>query len=166
MIAKVNNNGHGKKAAFLKAYARCGVITRAAVMAKCDRNSHYQWMRVDPEYPARFEQAHKEACDVLVEEARRRAVEGCTKTIYYQGKKCGAMKEFSDTLLIFLMKGAMPETYRERFEHSGSVDHNLTASPEVIAAASVARLELLQERKHLANGSNGNGHSETNGLTG
>jgi hypothetical protein len=166
MIAKMNPNESPKKAAFLKAYAKCGVIRRAAIMAKVSPVSHWNWMRMDPEYPARFEQAHKEACDVLVEEARRRAVKGCTKTIYYKGKKCGSMKEFSDTLLIFLMKGAMPDVYRERFEHSGSVDHNLTLSPEVVAAAAVARKELLEERKHLTNGSNGNGHSETNGFTG
>jgi hypothetical protein len=27
--------------------------------------------------------------------------------------------EYSDTLLIFLLKGIRPEKYRERFEHSG-----------------------------------------------
>jgi hypothetical protein len=31
----------------------------------------------------------------------------------------GFIQEYSDTLLIFLLKGLRPEKYRERFEHSG-----------------------------------------------
>ena len=30
------------------------------------------------------------------------------------------LQEYSDTLLIFLLKGLRPEKYRERFEHSGT----------------------------------------------
>ena len=45
------------------------------------------------------------------------------------GKPCGTevagmMREYSDTLLIFLMKGAMPEKYRER--HDYHVEQNTT----------------------------------------
>ena len=39
--------------------------------------------------------------------------------VYYQGKEVGQIRKFSDTLLIFLLKGARPETYRERHEHTG-----------------------------------------------
>ena len=65
-----------------------------------------------------------EACDALEAEARRRAVEGVRKPIYCQGEICGTVREYSDTLLFFLLKGAMPEKYRDdyRAEHTGSAD--------------------------------------------
>ena len=44
-------------------------------------------------------------CDALEAEARRRAVEGVRKPVFYQGVICGWVGEYSDTLLIFLLKG-------------------------------------------------------------
>jgi hypothetical protein len=37
--------------------------------------------------------------------------------VFYQGEKVGTVQKYSDTLLIFLMKGVRPEKYRERFGH-------------------------------------------------
>jgi hypothetical protein len=64
-----------KAKAFLAAYAQTGNLTQAAAIAKCGKRQHYRWM-MDPDYEAEFEEAHKEACDHLEQEARRRAVEG------------------------------------------------------------------------------------------
>ena len=55
-------------------------------------------------------------------EARRRGVEGTLKPVFYKGEECGQVREYSDTLLIFLLKAHDPK-YRDRqqVEHSGSV---------------------------------------------
>jgi len=118
-----------KKEAFLAAYAECGVITQAAKTAKCNRNMHYEWLN-DQEYKKRFEDAHEQACDNLEQEARRRAIEGWDEPVYQNGVKCGVKRKRSDTLLIFLMKGAMPDKYKERV--SQEVDAKISATAKII----------------------------------
>lgn len=107
---------HPKKAAFLAALAEVGNITQAAELAGIDRKTHYIWMKNDPDYPAAYEEAMEQAADRLEQEARRRAVEGVEEPIFYQGKKVGTVQKYSDTLLIFLLKGARPEKYAERYD--------------------------------------------------
>lgn len=105
---------HHKKGAFLSAFARLGNIRRACDVATVDRQSHYNWLRDDPEYARAFETAKLDACDRLEAEARRRAVRGTVRPVFHQGVQCGGIREYSDTLLIFLLKGALPEKYSDR----------------------------------------------------
>ena len=107
---------HPKKAAFLAALAEVGNITQAAEIAGLDRKTHYIWMKNDPDYPALYEEAMEQAADRLEQEARRRAVEGVEEPVFYQGKQVGTIRKYSDTLLIFLLKGARPEKYAERYD--------------------------------------------------
>ena len=54
-------------------------------------------------------------------EARRRAVEGVEEPVgWFQGTPGGTVRKYSDTLLIFLLKGARPHKYRD----------NIRAAPE------------------------------------
>ena len=53
------------------------------------------------------------ACDALEAEAICRARDGIDKSVYYQVVQVDTIKEYSDTLLIFLLKGTMPEKCRE-----------------------------------------------------
>lgn len=128
-----------KQLAFLAAYALTGNISRAAQSAQIDRTNHYDWLG-DPAYAQRFEEAKREAAELLEAEARRRAVEGIEEPVIYQGELCPevatdpetgerrltgkplTVRKYSDTLLIFLLKGAMPDKYREnaKVEHSGA----------------------------------------------
>ena len=103
-----------KKRAFLAAVARTGNVTIAAEIAHIARSAHYQWLEADPVYAAAFEDAMEQAAQRLEAEARRRAEEGVEEPVFYKGKKCGVIRKYSDTLLIFLMKGAMPDKYKER----------------------------------------------------
>lgn len=84
--------------AFLSTYRQSGVITTACKAIGISRETHYDWLETDPTYPERFESAKRHAAQALEEELYRRAVD-----------------EKSDTLLIFALKGAMPDKYRERF---------------------------------------------------
>lgn len=87
------------QAAFLAAYAKCGLITHAARMAKVHRGCHQEWQQTDPTYAARFQAAQDEAIELLEAEMIRRATEGG-----------------SDLLLIFALKAMKPHMYRERQE--------------------------------------------------
>jgi hypothetical protein len=68
-----------------------------------------------------FEAAKEEACEQLEREALRRAVSGVEEPVYHNGKVVGNIRKYSEVLLIFLMKGAMPGRYRDNatVEHTG-----------------------------------------------
>jgi len=115
---------HPKKRAFLSAFAKLGTVGRAAKLAKIERHTHSIWMKEEGEqadlYRQAFADAMDEACDIMEMEARRRAVHGVEKPVFGslgQGMgsgEIGRVQEYSDTLLIFLLKGARPEKFRER----------------------------------------------------
>ena len=96
---------HPKKRAFLASFSKLSHRGKAAEAAGISRRTHTNWLNDQSKdgelYREAFSEAKQEACDNLEFEAKRRAFAG------------------SDVLLIFLMKGAMPEKYRERYEHSG-----------------------------------------------
>lgn len=122
---------HPEKRAFIAAYAECGTITKAAEVAGIARQTHYDWLKADSEYVKACDAAYEQAGERLEQEARRRAVEGVKKPVFYQGKECGVVNEYSDTLLIFLLKGAKPEKYKERISNEVSV-HPLPTGGEQI----------------------------------
>lgn len=94
----------------------CGNRTRAAEMAGIDRKTHYDWLQDDPEYPARFAKAMEQAGDALEDVAFDRAMGGDT------------------TLVIFLLKGAKPEKYRERVQNDVNLKGDLTIEQRLAAA--------------------------------
>src|SRR5688572_1536656 len=117
---------HPKKRAFLAAYSIYGTVSRACEAAQISRPTHYHWLKDDDSetYKRALEDAKERACEALEDEARRRATEGVDKPIVRNGFVVGTYKEFSDTLLIFLMKGAMPQKYKDRVqtEHTGDAE--------------------------------------------
>jgi hypothetical protein len=116
-------NSTPKKAAFLAAYSRCGCVSQAADASGASRDSHYKWMRSDPDYPEAFQKAQRQANDFLFRVARKRATKGWLEPVFHEGVVCGHKRKFSDVLLIFLMKGEQPEKYRDTHsvELSGQV---------------------------------------------
>ena len=115
-----------KKRAFLAAFAETGNISAASRLSGISRQAHYEWMQSDPDYPALFKAADQVAAEALETEARRRAVQGTARPVFYKGEECGTVQEYSDTLLIFLLKGAMPGKYKDNF----SVDANVNVTFE------------------------------------
>jgi hypothetical protein len=91
-------NGHLKKQAVLSAFKNCANVTKACEIADIARATFYGWLKEDPEFKAAYEAAREEAVEVLEDEAIRRATVGG-----------------SDTLLIFLLKAARPQKYRDGY---------------------------------------------------
>ena len=57
------------------------------------------------------------AGDILEAEAHRRAVEGVEEPVgWYKGQAGGTVRRYSDVLLMFLLKGVLPERYKDRIE--------------------------------------------------
>ena len=98
-------------------YLEVATIFHAAAALGMSRQTHYSWLDHDPEYAAAFADAKETAVAVLEKEARRRAVEGVDKPVYQGRRLVGHIREYSDVLLIFLLKAARPDVYRDRVSH-------------------------------------------------
>lgn len=147
--------------AFLAAYRMTGNVTRAAAAAQCDRSTHYKIWLNNEEYREAFADAEEEAADHLISEARRRAVEGVKKLKFFQGQLIkipmrdadgnvmldadgNVMEEpyvehdYSDTMLIFLIKGARPEVYRD------NVNMSVNGNMAVAAVDAKLRQQMIE----------------------
>lgn len=113
----------------------CGNILRACVAASVGRSTVYsEWMN-SASFKELYDQAVEDAADVLEEEARRRAVDGVNKPVFQGGKRVGVICEYSDALLMFLLKGKRPRVFRERMDHT----HNGKLTLEQVLEASQSR---------------------------
>lgn len=91
---------HPKKRAFLMAFAyEAWTVDQAAKAADVHRTRHYDWLLKDEDYRAAFEKAQELRAERLEDLAFQRAARE---------------EQPSDTLTIFLLKGAKPHKYRER----------------------------------------------------
>lgn len=111
-----NKNPQKNQEAFLTAFCELGNISKAAKKAKVGRQTVYDWLENDADFKKKYKKARKIAAGVLEDEAHRRAVEGCNKPVWYKGQKVGTVKEYSDTLLVQLLKANLPKKYRERVQ--------------------------------------------------
>lgn len=114
---------HPKKRAFLHAFSRLGNKAKAASLVGIDRTTIYtaQWCH-DPQFQAGLRIATEMAAEILEEEAHRRAVEGVERPVgWFKGRPGGYVREYSDVLLMFLLKGARPDKYKDRMEIRGGL---------------------------------------------
>lgn len=107
---------HPKKLAFLAAYVETCSIVRACAAAEINRDTQREWRKTDPVFAQAFEDARREAGETLEAEAVRRAYEGVEEATTVAGSR-ELVRKYSDTLLIFMLKGTLPDRYRERFDH-------------------------------------------------
>lgn len=101
---------------FLTALSETANVTLACKLAGVPRLTIYGWRDADPAFKARWAEALDRGVEALEDEMMRRAKEGVDRPVFYQGEECGAIREYSDTLAIFLAKGARPEKYRENIK--------------------------------------------------
>jgi hypothetical protein len=97
----IKKTGRPWQDAFVVALAKFGTVTHAAEAAGIDRPSAYRHRKENEAFARRWEEAIEAYGDMLVNEARKRAVAR------------------SDNLLMFLIKGERPEKYRENLKLTG-----------------------------------------------
>jgi hypothetical protein len=105
---------------FLQTFAITCSVQKASRLAKVCTQTHYDWLRQDPTYSARFRQARIWAAQTLEDEAVRRAIEGVRRPLLYKGKQVyiqGQAQyriEYSDRLLMRLLEAFLPKKYGGR----------------------------------------------------
>ena len=102
-----------QKAAFLVALRERGVAGYACKSLGISRRTVYNWKRDDADFAKEWEEAVDDAVDAMEAEAYRRAKIGTRKPVFQQGRQVGYIREYSDTLLIFMLKAKRPNEYRE-----------------------------------------------------
>lgn len=100
--------------AFLRVLARLGNISAAAKAVAMSRENHYDWLADDPTYRERYNAAMVQAGAVLEENAFQRAIDGWLEPVYHEGRVAGHILRYDNRLLMDLLRGSMPEKYRER----------------------------------------------------
>lgn len=98
---------------FLEELAVRGSVVAACDAAECSRRNAYDERERNAEFAAKWDEAKRIAVERMEDEARRRAVEGTLKPVFQGGALVGKVREYSDTLLIFLLKAHDPK-YKDR----------------------------------------------------
>jgi hypothetical protein len=105
---------------FLLALQDTANIKAACQAAKVGRSTVYRRRDSDEIFATAMAGALDEAIDDLELEARRRAKDGVTREegVFYKGQQVAtkSITEYSDVLLMFLLKAHRPEKYRDRVE--------------------------------------------------
>ena len=94
-----------------------------------------QWSE-DRVFQSALTRARTMAADVFEQEAFRRGVEGVEEPGGgYMGQPGWIVRKYSDILLIFTLKGLLPERYRERVDLRASLQHiDLKQLPDELLA--------------------------------
>ena len=110
-IAELRQHG------LLNTAARVAGVTPRRVAKLREESAEFDYLVTD---------ALEEAADVLEAEARRRAVEGVEKGVYYQGEEVGTETVYSDSLLTTLLKAKRADEFAERKQITGAGGAPLT----------------------------------------
>lgn len=141
---------HKKKILFLQAMRRYGTVLAACRAVGIARRTHYDWFgqrdkktgeltEEAKHYQLAFRDAQEDVADNLERAAMQRAVKGQWEPVVSKGRVVTHVKRYSDTLLIFLLKGNKPEKYHDRVE--SKVEHEVTLKFLLAEAQQIERNE-------------------------
>lgn len=109
-----------EKDAFIENLTLTGLEREARVHAGVSLAKYRKALDDDPDFAEQVQEAKERAVDRLESEARRRAVEGVTRHVYYKGEVVGEQTDYSDSLLMFLLKANRPDKFGDKTTLKGS----------------------------------------------
>ncbi len=90
--------------------------TDAADRAGVARGTVYIRRRDDEEFRKAWNEAAILGTEMLESEANRRAYYGWLEPIFYKGDQAGAVRKYSDAVLMFLLRSRDPNKYRDNMK--------------------------------------------------
>ena len=102
-----------RRAQFLVVLEETGNVARACKAIGISRPSIYKQREKGGKFAELWKEALDNYVDKLEAEVDRRAFEGNDKPVWHRGQKVGSVKEYSDLLAMFRLKGLKPDMYRE-----------------------------------------------------
>ena len=100
-----------RRKAFLAHLRESGNVTAAAERSGVSRTGAYALRAGDDSFRADWDDAIESALDDLEAELRRRAIEGTEKTVFYGGEAVGSIRNYSDSLAMFLLRSRRPHVF-------------------------------------------------------
>lgn len=98
---------------FCRTLAETGIVSRGVEAIGVNRGTVYGWRKSDPTFAAAWDAALEVGVTALEDEVKRRAFEGNDKPIFHQGEQIATVREYSDSLAMFVLKGRIP-AYRDK----------------------------------------------------
>ena len=113
--------GQKKRTVFLRRLSECGQVRVAARAAEVDVSNLYKQRKIDEEFAGLWLEAIDIAMMGAESEVYRRAVDGTDKPITVAGER-EIIREYSDPLIMFLLKAHKPEKYRDNYKGNPDSD--------------------------------------------
>lgn len=136
---------------FLLELAATCSATKAIQAAGISRHAAYEHRDTFPEFAEAWQAAKRLGAEALEDEAVRRAYDGVKKPVFQGKELVGHVQVYSDTLLMFLLNGAMPEKYRRGLEVSGPGGGPIKVADDLTdedrAAAVIALFDKARARR-------------------
>lgn len=129
-----------RRVRFLDRLRRTANVARAAREAGISTSALYQHRARHAGFAGDWDAAIGEALDELEDVLIERAKHGVERPVYYAGKQVGSVRNYSDSLAMFILKAKRPEVY-SRLAAAGA-DSDL--------ADDDARAEVLRRIERLA----------------
>ena len=128
------------KRKFLERYALCGRKYEAAECCGRSITQVGRWQKTDPDFQQAFLEAQEKYVEKLEAESDRRGVDGWEESVFHKLNDElveHKVRRYSDTLLIFRLKGLAPGKYKDRLESTGpnggpiqNANFNITVADE------------------------------------
>lgn len=118
-----------------------GNISKSCEEVGIGRQTVYDWKDAHEDFAQALEKACERGVDALEDEATRRAFHGVEEPVYQGGARIGTIQKYSDTLMIFLMKGRRRAKYGDRHV----ADVNLRGAKALTNEQAMAEIAALSQ---------------------
>jgi hypothetical protein len=111
-MASIGSRALKRREAFLSALETSVSVGAAAASCGVSRAGAYRWRERSAQFARQWDDAVAGGADLPEDEARRRALEGTARPVFYKGVQVGDVRHYSDRLLMVLLQARRPQVYR------------------------------------------------------